>query len=167
MDGKELTPAAKFWLLAFLWLPVVYLASWTIGHLLQFLIYPLPLVMFLDQIQFAWMVIPKYTVVALVVLGPIGLVPALLCRRFWRSGYRRGARTIWLAMAAVAALLVYWNTFELGVSPDSLGLAVHFLPVWIVAYLAVFCAPIFIAVLLLQRRKTPGTGGDAESSGAG
>ena len=154
----------SFWLLALTWLPLLYFGFWGFGILLQVLVFRFPMEIFVDRFAPLWPVILKYLVFSLVVLGPIGLPPALLCRQVWQSGYRRTAWVAWIAMAAITAALHYWYGIPTNAERGSLVIVAHLLPVWIVAYLAIFSAPLFIAVLLLKGRRGPVTGRDSGHS---
>ena len=70
-------------------------------------------------------------------------------------------------MAAITAALLYWYGIPANDDRGSLVIVVHFLPVWIVAYLAVFSAPLCCAVLLLQGRRTAATGRNSGHSAPG
>ena len=148
---------AYFWLLALIWLPALYWLVWVFGLLYQILEYNFPFGLILDQSSRIWPSILKYVVLSLFVLGPMGLPPALLCRQFWRSGYRRTARTAWIAMGVATAALLFWHPDWSEFDQEWLLMAVHLLPVWIIVYLAVFSAPLCVAVLLLQQRRTRNT----------
>ena len=81
----------RFWLLALTWLPLLYCGFWVFGILLQVLVFGFPLEIFVGRFVPLWPVILNYLVLSLVVLGPIGLPPALLCQKIKQSGYRRTA----------------------------------------------------------------------------
>ena len=79
---------------------------------------------------------------SLVAVAPAGLPLALGCRRLWRVGRRRAAWAAWaafvvLAIATVAASLL----------AGLLG------PLAIAVCAAVLSAPVWIAVLVLDRRR--------------
>ena len=154
----------RFWLLALTWLPLLYCGFWVSGILFQVLVFGFPIAIFADRIMPLWPVILKYLVVSLAVLGPIGLPPALLCRQVWRSGHRRTAGIAWIAMAAMTAALLYWYGIPTNAGRGLLIVVMHLLPVWIVVYLVIFSAPLWIAVLLLERRGNPVTGHDSGHS---
>lgn len=143
-----------FWLLAWTWLPLLYCGIWVFGILLEVLLFEVPLEILVDTFVPLWPTVLTYLVLSLLVLGPIGLPPALLCLQIWRSGCRRTAWVAGIAMAAVTATFLY--RYVIPTIPDrgSLVMVMHFLPVWIVACLAVFSAPQCIAVLVLQGRGT-------------
>ena len=154
----------RFWLLALTWLPLLFCGFWVFGILLQVLVFGFPMEILVDRFTTIWPVILKYLAITLVVLGPIGIPPALLCRRIWRSGNRRTAWAAWIAMAAITVALFYWHGIPANADSGKLLILVHLLPVWIVVYLAIFSVPLCIAVLLLHGRKTPVTGRDSGHS---
>ena len=151
----------RFWLLALAWLPLLYCGFWVFGFLHFVLVFGMPMEIVVERYVPHWPRIPKYLVASLAVLGPIGLPPALLCRQVWRSGHRRTARVAWIAMAAITAVLLFRYGIPTNADHGLVIVVIHLLPVWIVVYLAIFSAPLWIAVLLLERRGNPVTGHDS------
>ena len=164
MKGGKVASRVRFWLLALTWLPLLFCGFWAFGILLQVLVFGFPVEILVDRFATLWPVILKYLAISLFVLGPIGLPPALLCRRIWQSGNHRTAWAAWIAMAAITVALFYWHGIPTNADSGRLLILVHFLPVWIVVYLAIFSVPLCIAVLLLHGRRTPVTGRDSGHS---
>ena len=142
----------RFWLLAWTWLPLRYCGLWVFGVLLEVLLFEFRVKILVGRFPPLWPAVLGYFVLSLLVLGPIGLPPALLCRQIWRSGYRGTARVAGIAMAAMTTALLCWYGIPTNADLGFLVIAIHLLPVWIVAYLAMFSAPLCIAVLILQGR---------------
>ena len=164
MKGGRVAIRVRFWLLALTWLPLLFCGFWVFGILHQVLVSGFPMEILVDRFATLWPVILKYLAISLIVLGPIGIPPALLCRRIWQSGNRRTAWAAWIAMAAMTVALFYWHGIPANADSGKLLILVHLLPVWIVVYLAIFSVPLCIAVLLLHGRKTSVTGRDSGHS---
>lgn len=81
---------------------------------------------------------------SLVLVSPCGLPLALACRRLWLFGHREAA---WATMVGLGILTV-WATLLAGL----LG------PIAIAVYAIILSLPVWIAVLIIGRRRTGKTG---------
>ena len=148
---RDSAMCAGFWVLALLWLPIVE----RVDHLVS-------VVPWLDRAgdPGAYLHLLVYSVIALVILAPMGLPSALLCRALWRSGYRRLAWWAGVAVLATAVVIIssdkemfysLQGTFgRLMLAP---GLLTPVLPVWTVVYPAIVGMLVWTAAAILQRRR--------------
>ena len=142
---------AGFWVLALLWLPAVDMGDFLVS-----------VVPWMDRVNppIGYPQILLRSVIAFLILAPMGLPSALLCRELWRLGYRR---TAWSAGAVVLAAAVTtissdnelihtlrWTIGGLALAPNLLTMV---LPVWIVVYPAIVGMLAWIVVVTLQRRR--------------
>ncbi|MYE12054.1 MAG: hypothetical protein F4X99_10405 [Gammaproteobacteria bacterium] len=120
-----------FWLLALLWLPagLVAQAAFRFGGWVEPMMLPALLA----------------AAGSLVVVAPCGLPLALACRRLWRLGHARAAwgSGIGLGLVTILATLV----------AGLLG------PITIIVYAVVLSLPVWIAALVLARRRQRGAAG--------
>ena len=142
---------AGFWVLALLWLPVV---EWT-----NFLVSVIP---YLDHLGHPdpYLGLLVESAVALVILAPMGLPSALLCREFWRSGFRRMAWSAGVVVLVAAAVIISSDmdmiySFEETIGRLMLapGLLTPVLPVWTVVCPAVIGMLVWAATAALRRRR--------------
>ena len=143
--------SAGFWVLALLWLPVVERANFLISviPLLDRLGHPNPYLPLLVE-----------SAIALVILAPMGLPSALLCREFWRSGHRRMAWSAGMVVLTAAAVIISsakemifsleGTIGRLMLAPD---LLTPVLPVWTVVCPAFIGMLVWAATAALRRRR--------------
>ena len=81
---------------------------------------------------------------SLIFVAPCGLPLALACRRLWQFGHREAA---WATMVGLGILTV-WATLLAGL----LG------PIAIAVYAIILSLPVWIAVLIIGRRRPGKTG---------
>ena len=122
-------PRWHFWLLALLWLPagMILQAAVRFGGVAEPIMLP-TLIM---------------AAASLVVIAPCGLPLALACHRLWRLGYTRAA---WRSGVGLG-IVTLWAILVAGL----LG------PIAIVLYALVLSLPVWIAALVLGRRKKDAT----------
>ena len=89
--------SAGFWALALLWLPIVERADFLISF-----------VPWMDRVNQpdTYLHLLVNSAVALVILAPMGLPSALLCRELWRSGYRRMAWSVGVVVFVAAVVII-------------------------------------------------------------
>lgn len=143
--------SAGFWALALLWLPIVERAD--------FLVSVIPWMDRVNQPD-AYLHLLVSSVVALVILAPMGLPSALLCRELWRSGYRRAAWIVGMVeLAAVVVIissdkeLIYTLQGTIGRLALAPSLLTSVLPVWIVVYPAIISMLVWAAAATLRHRR--------------
>lgn len=120
-----------FWIGSLLWLPV--------GIVLT------AVFRFTDQLASpaGWLMLLG-GLASLIFVAPCGLPLALACRRLWLFGHREAA---WVTMVGLGILTV-WATLLAGL----LG------PIAIAVYAIILSLPVWIAVLIIGRRRTGKTG---------
>ena len=140
-----------FWTLALLWLPVVERANFLISvfPLMDRLGHPDPNLGLLVE-----------SAIALVILAPMGLPSALLCRELWRSGYRRIAWSAGVVVLAATAVIIssdkemiYSLQGTIGRLALAPGLLTPVLPVWTVVCPAIIGMLIWAVTATLRRRR--------------
>ncbi|MDE0097612.1 MAG: hypothetical protein OXS40_14785 [Gammaproteobacteria bacterium] len=143
--------SAGFWAVALLWLPVVERTDVLISVVpwMDRLGHPDPYLHLLVE-----------STVALVILAPMGLPSALLCRELWRSGYRRMAWSAGAAVLAAAVVIIFSDTEiiyslqgTIGRLALALGILTPVLPVWTVVCPAIIGMLIWVATAALRRRR--------------
>ena len=143
--------SAGFWVLALLWLPVVERAN--------FLASVIPLMDRLGRPD-PYLPLLVESAIALVILAPMGLPSALLCRGLWRSGYRRMAWSAGVVVLAIATVIIssdkemiyslQGTVARLALAP---GLLTPALPVWTVVYPAIIGMLVWAVTDVLRRRR--------------
>ena len=142
--------SAGFWVLALLWLPVVERTNFLISviPLLNRLGHPDPYLPLLVE-----------SAIALVILAPMGLPSALLCRELWRSGHRRMAWSAGMVVLTAAAVIIssdkemiYSLEGTIGRLMLAPGLLTPVLPVWTVVCPAFIGMLVWAATAPLRRR---------------
>lgn len=145
------TMSAGFWALALLWLPVVERTDVLISVVpwMDRLGHPDPYLHLLVE-----------STVALVILAPMGLPSALLCREFWRSGYRHMAWSTGVVVLAAAVVIIFSDmeiiyslqgtVGRLALAP---GILTPVLPVWTVVCPAIIGMLVWVATAALRRRR--------------
>lgn len=143
--------SAVFWVLALLWLPVVERAN--------FLVSVIPL---LDRLGHPDPYLPLLveSTIAMVILAPMGLPSALLCRELWRSGHRRMAWSAGVVVLAAAAVIISSDKEMLYSLDETIGrlmlapgLLTPVLPVWTVVCPAFIGMLVWIATAALRRHR--------------
>jgi len=147
--GREPVRTAGFWALALLWLPAIESA--------EFLASVAPL---MDHVHppADYLQILARSLIALLVLAPMGLPSALLCRELSRLQYRRAAWAAGAAVLAAAVAIIHargglmdalaGTIGSIAYAPNMLAMV---LPVWIVVYPATIGLLVWIAATVLQR----------------
>ena len=149
VDRRHSTMTVGFWVLALLWLPAVEMGNFLFS-----------VVPWMDDadLRIGYSQFLKRSVIVFLILAPMGLPGALLCRELWRLGYRRMAWSAGaVACAAAVAIissdgeLIYSLQWTVGVLVLAPNLLTMVLPVWIVAYPAIVGVLVWIAVAIVQR----------------
>jgi len=148
--GREPVRTAGFWALALLWLPAIESAEFLAS-----------VVRSIDHVQptVGYLQILARSVIAWLVLAPMGLPSALLCRELSRLEYRRTAWAAGAAALATAVAIIHaggglmdalaGTIGSLAYAPNMLAMV---LPVWIVVYPATVGLMVWMASTALQRR---------------
>ena len=148
---RDSTTSAGFWGLTLLWLPTVWLADFLVSA-----------VAWMDGAQRpdAQLYLLLSSVVALLILAPMGMPSVLLCRELWRAGYHRMSGSAGAVVLAVTAAIIFsdrellytlqWTIGSIALAP---ALLAPVLPVWIVVYPAVFGTLVWVTAATLQRRR--------------
>ena len=148
---RDSTMIAGFWVLALLWLPIVERTDFLISVVpwIDRLGHPSPYLHLLVE-----------SVVVLVILAPMGLPSALLCRELWRSGYRRMAWSAGVAVLATVVVIIstgmeiiYSLQRAVGRLALAPGLLTPVLPVWTVVCPAIIGMLVWAATAALRRRR--------------
>ena len=141
-----------FWALALMWVPAIEVGD----HL--FSVVPLMnTVAPRDGLALILMWLP----LAVLILAPMGLPSALLCRRLWQLGYRRVAWSAGSVVFAAAAVIISSDgqvihslQGTIGASAFAPNVLAMTLPVWLLVHPAIVGALVWIAIVLLQRSIT-------------
>ena len=151
MGRRESTMSAGFWALALLWLPIVERADFLVSF-----------VPWMDRVNQpdTYLHLLVNSAVALVILAPMGLPSALLCRELWRSGYRRMAWSVGVVVFVAAVVIISSDKDLIYTLPGTIGrfalassLLTPVLPVWIVVYPAIISMLVWSAAATLRRRR--------------
>lgn len=152
---RDSTMSVGFWVLALLWLPVIERTDVLISVVpwLDRLGHPDPYLRLLVE-----------SAVALVILAPMGLPSALLCRELWRTGYRRMAWAAGVVVLAAAAVVISSDkeiTYSLEGTVGRFALApsllTPILPVWTVVCPAIIGILVWAASATLRHRRKEST----------
>ena len=149
MGRRDSTMIAGFWALALLWLPAVVMG--------EFLFSVLPWMDRADtRIGILWLL--TRSVIEFLILAPMGLPSALLCRELWRLGYRRMAWSGGAVAFAAAAAIIFSDRelisalmWTVGVPPYAPSILTMVLPVWIVVYPAIVGVLVWLVAVKLRR----------------
>ena len=148
-DRRVSGMTASFWAVALMWVPAIEV----VDHLVS-------VVPWMDAVVPP--VGPAHTLMwlllAILILAPMGLPSALLCRWLWRLGYRRMAWSASIVVfAATAAIissdgeLIHSLQWIIGASAFAPNILAMTLPVWIVVYPAIVGGLVWIAIAMLPR----------------
>lgn len=148
--GAGAARAAGFWALTLLWLPAIESAEFltsvapSMGH-----VHP----------PVGYLQILTRSLIALLVLAPMGLPSALLCQELRRLEYRRTACVAGAAVLAAAVAIIHARggltdalSGPICSLADALNMLTMVLPVWIVVYPATVGLMVWMASTALQRR---------------